>query len=228
MGAIGFILPLVQSILSGFSGGNQAQLNPIISQVAGLAGGAPPTPGSKDEQIIKFATDTMAMVLHAAGMPPNANDAQKVQATAKVLSQPELMKPIEDDAMARFEKMGPVFDRLIAVDKMTNEAVIAGRESALKAQLADTHGVVLMVAKSITRTKAWSLAGLGVAIVVAMICKAVWPQTPDYVLPLLTLIGPLLGAAFKESGAVVAHYFDGTPSSNAANAMNAEIAATRK
>lgn len=128
---IGMILGLLTPVLQAMTGTTQAQVAPILTQAAALTGAAPPAPGSKDELIVRFATDMMGMVLKAGGAPPNATEAQKVQATAAVLADPTKLKSVEDDALARLNALGPTFDRLAAADKAANEAALAGKDSSL-------------------------------------------------------------------------------------------------
>jgi muramidase (phage lysozyme) len=232
MGA-GLILGLVQSILPLFTGGAQTQIAPILDQVKTLVpGSAPPAAGSKDDAIIQLATSMMGMILQHGGAPAGvtpatATPAQMVQATAAVAADPVKIAVVEQDTLARLSAPGGVFDRLAAADKAANEASIAGKNAAMIRQQSADPALVRIVVQSITRTKAGILIGLGLSIIAAIVCKSIWKDAPDYVVPLLTLLGPLVGSAFKESGAVVAYYMDGTPTSNASNAINAELAAKK-
>lgn len=222
---IGMILSLLPTILGAFSGKAQPQVAPILAQLGTIVpGAAPPAAGSKDEAIIKFATDVMGMVLGAAGVPAaTATDAQKVQATAKVIADPALVAQVEDGTLKRLEALGPTFDRLIAIDKVTNEASVAGKDAAGERSRMDKWDM--------TKSLVWSSEGL-IWFTMALLCAAVLVQIvmnddhePSGVL--VGMIGPLLMMVYKNRSQPFDYRFDGTPSSNAATAINAEIAARK-
>jgi muramidase (phage lysozyme) len=132
MGA-GLILGLIQSILPMFTGGAQAQLGPILSQVAGIIPGAvPPVSGSREDAILKLASDMMATILKISGVanPATATDAQKIQATAAVMADPKKVQAVEVDAVTRLEAMTPVLDRMALLDKAVWDAEEASRTAA--------------------------------------------------------------------------------------------------
>jgi hypothetical protein len=221
--------------------GIASAINPEVGLIAGLAKSligafAPAVQQNIENKLEKHSDPNVQQqayqhVVDAALVAANMVKGQEIAATVTVQKDPALIQKVQDDSVSRIDaylkSIAPLIDKISEQDKMVNDAIIAGRKSAMDAQEKDHHGIVKLVAQSITRTKAGVLIGIGVAVVVAMVCKAVWPQTPDYVLPLLTLLGPLVGSAFKESGAVVAYYFDGTPTSNATNALNSAIATVK-
>ena len=222
---IGTILALLPSILGAFSGKGQAQVAPILAQLGTIVpGAAPPAAGSKDAEVLKFATDIMGMVLGAAGVPAaTATPAQQIQATAKVLAEPALVQKVEDGTLKRLEALGPTFDKLIAIDAAANAASAAGKDAAAERSKMDRWDM----------TKALVLSSEGLIwFTMALLCAAIIVQVvmaddhePSGVL--VGMIGPLLMMVYKNRSQPFDYRFDGTPSANTANAINAEIASKK-
>lgn len=159
----------------------------------------------------KAPTDAQAVAVVAALQKAKAENAALVQ-------------QIEDHALDYLDKLAPLFDRLQKADEWQRTSELAGRKEAAERHVAAESDVVRVVVNDVTATKRYTLGAIGLAVVVAIVCKAIWKEMPDYVTTLIALAGPLVGQVMKESGAVIAYYFDGTPTSNAAASINAKIA----
>ncbi len=217
---IGLILGLVQSVLSAMSGNAQVQLAPILSQLGAVAPGTTPESGSKDEMILKFATDMMGMVLQAAGVnPKQATDTQKVQATMAVISDPVKLKSVEDKALARLEKVTPLFDKLTAIDKQTADLAMAGRDAAAQRGLIDRWDMTKTIV-----TSSEGLAYLAIMLGSGLIAWALYRDKWEVALSILAVVASWVTSTLKSRGQIFDYRFDGTPQSNASNAINAELA----
>lgn len=183
--------------------------------------------GADPQTAAQFTQDLFTKAGELVGVPVK-DDASAVQAVAKLQELKSAgdtapIQKLEEHALDYLDKLAPLFDRLAESDKWAHEAKIAGQRAAMERQEAADPATVKLVVRNVNDTSSAVLIGLAIGIVVAMICKAAWPAIPDYVTPLLTLAGPLFGQVMKERGALVAYYFDGTPTSNAAAAINAQL-----
>lgn len=155
-------------------------------------------------------------------------DAQAVEVVAALKkAQAEnaaLVEQVEAHALDYLDKLAPMFDRLQKADEWQRQSELAGRKEAAERHTTEERDVVRLVVKDVTSTKRYTLASIGAAGVIAIVAKALVPEIPDYVTPLIALAGPLVGKVMSDSGSVIAYYFDGTPTSNAASAINAKIA----
>lgn len=184
--------------------------------------------GADPATAAQFTQDLFAKAGELVGVPVK-DDASAVQAVAKLQERKaagdvQPVQQLEAHALDYLDKLAPLFDRLAETDRWARESQLAGQRAAMERQAAADPATVRVVVKNVNETSSGVLIGLAIGIVVAMICKAAWPTIPDYVTPLLTLAGPLFGQVMKERGAIIAYYFDGTPTSNAAAAINAQIA----
>mgnify|MGYP006935485558 CR=1 FL=1 len=160
------------------------------------------------------------------GQTPTDEQAVEVVAALKKAQAENaaLVQQVEQHALDYLDKLAPMFDKLQKADEWQRQSELAGRKEAAERHTAAEGDVVRLVVKDVTKTKQYTLATIGAAGVAAIVAKAIVPEIPDYVTPLIALAGPLVGQVMKESGAVIAYYFDGTPTSNAASAINAQIA----
>lgn len=149
--------------------------------------------------------------------------ADPIAATAAITARdvpPTTVQAAQDDALARLDRMAPVLDKLAQWDKQTAEIALAGRDAAQARGARDkvdigpmlTYAGVLLVGLTLLLL----LAGMGVQMWFASDHK---PDTT-----LIALIGPLLGVVYKVFSELYAYRFDGTPKSNAADAMMTELA----
>lgn len=217
---IPLVFGLVQSLLTKFAPQAQTQLNPIM---AAVAGGASPQGAAmaNQEAIAGFVQSIMNTVLQQAGNanPAAATDAEKIAATAMVMADQRLVTAVQDDALARLDKLGPTFDRLAAQDKAANDAALAGKDAASKRSLADrwdmTKATVLF-----SEALAVFVVALGAVLIGFSIYKDKW----EIGLSILAVVGGWVTTMLKNRSQIYDYRYDGTPTSNASNAINAEIA----
>ena len=184
--------------------------------------------GADPATAAQFTQDLFAKAGELVGVPVK-DDASAIQAVAKLQERKaagdlQPVQRLEAHALDYLDKLAPLFDRLAETDRWARESQLAGQRAAMERQAAADPATVRVVVENVNATSTAILGGLGAGVIVAMVCKAIWPTLPDYVTPLLTLAGPLFGQVMKERGAIIAYYFDGTPTSNAAATINAQIA----
>jgi len=212
-----FLLQLLPMITGAFTQGGQAQLQPITSKPA--------------DQIGPFLLNLFSMVAQQTGVVPAGQqiktNEEAVAAVAELQKQKAtnaaLVQQIEAHALGYLADMAPLFDRLTAADKAENEARRIGMDAAAVRQQGADPAVVKMVVNNVQGQSWMVLGGLVAAMILTAIAKGIWPDMPDYFTVVLALAGPLFGQVMKERGAIIAFYFDGTPTSNASAAVNAEI-----
>lgn len=215
------LMTLLPQILNGFSPAGQAQAKPILGQPI--------------EQLAPLLLNLFSMIGNKVGAVPEGQplttDAQAIATVAEFNRLKEtnaaLVTEIEQGTLNRLKIIAPMVDKLMEADRERNAAIIAGRESARLAQQSDTTGSVPILVKHATRQSSAIIGGLLITTVAAIIAKGYWPAMPDYINALIALLGMAVGSSLNEIKAMVAYFFDGTPSSNAAEAINAEINATR-
>jgi hypothetical protein len=183
--------------------------------------------GRPAEQLTPFLQDFFGKIGQVTGIGTIKTDGDAIAAVAELqklkAQNSELVGELEDHALDYLDKMAPLFDRLEKADAAANAALLIGRNAAMVRQQASDPESVRFVVQEITRTSKHMIYGLLAALVAAIAVKAWQPETPDYVTTIIALLGPLLGSMMKERGAVVAYYFDGTPSTNASSAINSQI-----
>ena len=209
---------LLPMVLGMFSPAGQAQLQPITSKPA--------------DQIAPFLMSLFSQIAGSTGVVPAGQpiktDAEAVAAVAELqklkTTNAALVADIEAKALGYLSDLAPLFDKLAQADAATNAALLAGRNAALERAIKDPYDVAPVMVKNVTQTSNWLLGGLAAATMAAMILKGLFPDLPDYVSMILPVLGLLAGQISKERGAIIGYRFDGTPASNSANAINAEVA----
>lgn len=216
MGA-GMVLGLAQAILGAFAPLAQEKLARELGRHA-----------DKPEVAQQAAQAILDAAMTATGIKEPIQAAAAVQAAAPTGAKPDpvLVAQVQASALDRFDKLKPMFDQLTELDKMLLSAGVAGRDAAKARAIGDTYDVAPVMVKNVTMTSNWLLAGLVAATIVSIVVKAMFKELPDYVPMILPVLGLLAGQISKERGAIISYRFDGTPSSNAANAINAEISRT--
>lgn len=214
------VLPFIMQLIPALHGiPGLAQIAQNIPTI-GAAGGSPHATDylpliQTIADVFTKAIPTAANPMMAVGM---ATADPTIQATA---AQAVLVHP---DVVEQLNKMIPIFDKLHEYDKDVWTAQIAGRQSAVMVAQQDPYDVAPVMVKNITGSTTAILASMILGIGVAMILKAIFPDVPDWaamIIPAMTLV---VGQIMKERGAVVAYRWDGTPTSNATNAVNTQIA----
>jgi hypothetical protein len=210
-----FIASLLPMVLQLFAPRAQAEL----AKVSGNAAGA-----------TALVTELVGQGGKLLGIPVDKapTDAQAVEVVAALKKAKDdnaaLVQQLEEHALDYLDKLAPMFDRLQKADEWQRQSELAGRQEAATRHVDAERDVVRVVVKEVNSTSRYMLFGVGGGILVSIIAKAIAPTLPDYVTPLIALAGPLFGQVMKERGAIIAYYFDGTPTSNAAASINAQIA----
>jgi hypothetical protein len=140
----------------------------------------------------------------------------------------EQIQLAEKAATNQLAALAPLLDRLQQTDAAENKARQEGRAAAAAVAAHDTYDVAPVMVKDVTVNTRLVGGGLIIGAVAAIVAKGFWPNLPDYAAMIIPAITLLAGQILKERGAIIAYRFDGTPSSNAANAINQQIAATVK
>jgi hypothetical protein len=200
-----YILQMVPALIGIFGkGGERAQANQAAAQIV----------VDTFTKAVPGAPNTQAAVEMAQASEPIREAAARA-----VLAQPDIVDLLN--------RLGPTFDRLHKIDLDQRAADIGGRNAAMERQQADTSGTVQIVVQNVANQSWMVLGGLIVALIAAAVAKGFFPDMPDYFTVILALAGPLFGQVMKERGAIIGYYFDGTPTSNAAAAMNQKINQTK-
>lgn len=214
-GSMPFLATLLPMVLQLFAPRAQAEL-------AKVSGNAPAAQAlvtelvSQGGKLLNIPTDAQ---------PTNEQGVAVVAALQKAKADnAELVAQLEQHALDYLDKLAPLFDRLQKADEWQRQAELAGRREAAERHVEAERDVVRVVVKEVNGTSRWMLFGVAAGILAAIVARALVKDLPDYVTPLIALAGPLFGQVMKERGAIVAYYFDGTPTSNAAAAINAQIA----
>jgi muramidase (phage lysozyme) len=214
-----FLLPLIQTLIGAFTPAATAQLTGILAKAGGDSNAA----GA-------IVSNLLTLVAQATGTKTDTLTASPQEATkaiSAVISDADKLKAVEEAAIEHLNAMAPTFDKLAAADAAFNAAAIAGRDAARARATGDTYDVAPVMVKNVNEISWVMVGGLMASIIAAIICKAFFPNLPDYVPMILPALTFWLGQISKERGAVFAYRFDSTPAANAINAINAETAARK-
>jgi muramidase (phage lysozyme) len=175
------------------------------------------TTGKPADALAPFLLSLFSKITEATGK------ADPVEAVAALKeAPPEKIEAVQTHALASLSELMPLFDKLAEFDKQTAQIAREGRDAASERALRDrwdmTPWLVLFAGGTATVVV---LALLG-----AIIYQAV---TGDRQIDgvLIGLAGPLLAISMAVWREIFGYRFDGTPTSNAANAINAELQARR-
>ena len=211
---------LLPQILNGFSPAGQVQAKPVVGQPA--------------EQLAPLLLNLFSMIAGKTGIVPAGEvittEQQAIAATAAFnaakTSNPTLVAEIEQSALERMKLVGPMIEKLLEADRAYNEARIAGRTSAASISIEEHRAGLWDMTPSLVRMAGATATVVVLALLGAIIYQAVTGEGKIDT-ALVGIAGPLLAIAMSVWRDVFAYRFDGTPASNAANAINAELAATR-
>lgn len=219
-----FLMAILPSVMQLFAPKVQQQLSKVTGQPPEVAG----------PLLIDVFTKMGQLTGVLSGPTTGSPQGQQVQtqqeavqiAGAMQKAAPEVVQQVETHIIEQLDKFAPMLDRLFETDKWVRQSQIEGQSAAMQRQLADQYKIVPLIVRN-TNNTTWALiAGLSVGAVASVVCKAVWPDLPDYaamIIPALTMVA---GQIMKERGAQVAYYFDGTPTSNAAQVSQSIVAAS--
>lgn len=209
-------------------------LGPIMSLIPGLnaipglaaiinaipLGGAAGGSAHADDYVplVKTVVDTFTQAVNAANPGGVVNEQQAIQvATEKpevraAASQAVLTQP---DIAERLAKLAPTLDKIASYDVAENAARIAGRASATAAQQA-AAATAKFIAMHVARQSWVSLGGVVFLLCVALIARGIWKDNvPDLTVGLIGILGAVVNQVSQALSAIIAHFYDGTPASNA-------------
>jgi hypothetical protein len=240
MGAIATFLPLIMQLIPGLA--KIPGLGAVVGAVSGQPVQPQPQPGPPPVftgpaaggsmhaadylQLAQIILDTFVKAVPGAQNPAMAVGMAQADPTVLANAQQAVMS--HPDVVAQLNAQIPVFDAIAKYDAQTNAAVIAGANAAAMRAVHDPYDVAPVLVKNITGMTWAILLAMIVGIGIAMGLKAIFPEVPDWaamIIPAMTLV---IGQIMKERGAVVAYRWDGTPQSNAANAVNAQLVQMNK
>jgi hypothetical protein len=216
MPLVSLLMTLLPQILNGFSPAGQAQAKPILGQPI--------------EQLAPLLLNLFSMIGGKVGAVPEGQpvttDAQAIATVAEFNRLKEtnagLVAEIEQSALNRLKIIAPMVDKLMDADKMLNEARIAGMDAAANRAAKERWDM--------TPWLVWIAGGTATVLVLSLLGAIIWQATTGdkkIDTALIGLAGPLLAIAMGVWREIHSYRWDGTPSTNAANLINAEIAATR-
>lgn len=190
------ILQMVPALIGIFGkGGERAQQNAALAQIA----------VDTFTKAIPQAVNTQQAVEIA-----QANPVAREAAAKAVMAQPDIVDMLN--------RLGPTYDRLHKIDMEQRQADVAGRDAAAERSLKDRWDMTRALVLS-SEGLAWAivLGGMGGVIAAAANGKS------ELALALLGVVGTIVGTVLKNRSQAYDYRFDGTPTSNAAAAMNAGL-----
>ena len=208
----------VLSFFNPIAGGILTALSPMLQQKVSKE-----LSRHTDPETAKLVAANLSDTLLAATRGATAKSTD-VEAAMALTQTPGAVAAVEQAVTSRLTELGPIIDKLAAIDQELAQATRKGRDEAATRALKDPFDVAPLMVANVTSTSNWLLGGLVGATIVSIVVKALYPNVPDYVPMLLPVIGLLAGQISKERGAIIGYRFDGTPASNAANAINVEMA----
>ena len=203
MGA-GLIIGLVQAALGAFAPLAQQKIQAEIGRHTDQA-----TAG-------QVAQSVMDAIQQATGKP------DPIQAVAAITAKdaPQAMvQAAQDDALARLDKVAPLFDKIAAYDKQQAELELAARDAAAARGQKDKVDISPFLARSSTY-----IVGLSTLVLLGGIIAALFIDADGKAsIALVGLGGPLLQRAFSNLSEVFAYRYGGTSTGNAAEAARSAI-----
>jgi hypothetical protein len=204
---IGLLTALLPMVLQLFAPKVQQQLGKIT--------------GQSSDQLAPFVTQLFQTILQVTGQtdPVSAVAALKAKAAAATPDSPAPeVKAVEDSAVDYLDKVGPLFDKLADLDKARWAAEQAGRDAASARYQRDIAASKWDMTKMLVLFAGLTSTALVLSLAGAIIYQALTgEQKIDTAL--VGLAGPLLAIAMGVWREIFSYRFDGTPTSNAAAAI---------
>lgn len=149
--------------------------------------------------------------------------ADPVEALVLAKNDPEMVTTLQGAALAKLDELLPVFDKLAARDDATNAAALSGKDAAAARGQRDRVDLAPLLARM-----AGSLVGCATLILLGALVYALFTDPDGKVaIALVGLAGPLLARVYGNFSQIFDYRFDGTPASQASQAISAELAARR-
>lgn len=216
MGILATLLPMVLNVLSPNASASITRVtsNPAMADV-----------------LMPFLQDLFSKIGQSTGVVPAGQpvttDAQAVAAVAELqklkTTNAALVQEIETHALDYLDKLAPAISEMHKREIEWAQVALEGRNAAMVRQQADTSGSVPVLVRNAS-TQSWAiLVGLFFMVLTAMIGKYLEPNMPDYVTMLVGMFGMAIANAQKALEAIMAYFFDGTPTSNANAATQAVV-----